>query len=82
MSGWQELPSQQKVLEYDPRYISDVQLAYTIYRHQTNNSVDMQVFEQAIQKEELEKQNSESQTMFSSAQSAWAEFLSSINLKE
>lgn len=46
MSGFKYLPNQEEVLRYDPRYISDIKLAHTIYAHQANNSFEMKMYEQ------------------------------------
>lgn len=46
MSGFQRLPTQNEVMEYDPRYISDMRLAHQIYSHQGNQSAPMKLFEQ------------------------------------
>lgn len=46
MSGFQRLPTQTEVMEYDPRYISDMRLAHQIYSHQGNQSAPMRLFEQ------------------------------------
>lgn len=46
MSSFQRLPIQDEVLQYDPRYISDLRLAHQIYSHQGNQSAPMKLFEQ------------------------------------
>lgn len=46
MSGFQRLPLQTEVMEYDPRYISDMKLAYQIYSHQGNQSAPMRLYDQ------------------------------------
>lgn len=46
MSGFQRLPIQEEVMAYDSRYISDMQLAYQIYSHQTNDNAIMRLYEE------------------------------------
>ncbi len=46
MSGFKELPNQEQVGKYDPRYISDMKLAMHLYSHQHNNSPVMKMYEQ------------------------------------
>ena len=46
MSGFQRMPTQDEVLEYDDRYLSDMKLLYNIYAHQGNQSLVMRLFEQ------------------------------------
>lgn len=48
MSGFQRLPSQDEVLAYDPRYLSDIRLAHQIYSHQGNSSAPQQMLEQYL----------------------------------
>lgn len=45
MSGFQRLPTQEEVKQYDPRYLSDIKLAYQIYSHQNNESAPMKLLE-------------------------------------
>lgn len=45
MSGFQRLPTQDEVMSYDPRFVSDLRLAHQIYAHQGNTSVPMRLFE-------------------------------------
>lgn len=46
MSGFQRLPTQDEVMAYDERYLSDIKLMYQIYSHQGNQSLPMQLLEQ------------------------------------
>lgn len=46
MSGFKRLPTQDEVLAYDPRWISDMRLAHQLYDHQTNQTAVMQLFDQ------------------------------------
>jgi hypothetical protein len=46
MSGFQRLPTQEEVMNYDPRYISDIRLMHMIYSHQGNNTAVMQLYQQ------------------------------------
>lgn len=62
LSGFERLPSQDEVLEYDPRWISDMHLAYKLYAVQTNKSQIKQQFDKLIsaqkQQEEADKYRS------------------------
>ena len=55
MSDFKHLPTQDEILRYDKRYLSDIRLAYTIYSHQGNNSPIMQIFEQLTANEQAMK---------------------------
>ncbi|RMG84828.1 MAG: hypothetical protein D6712_10590 [Chloroflexi bacterium] len=46
MSGFQRLPTQKEVMEYDPRYISDMELMWQIYAHQHNDSLQMKMLDE------------------------------------
>ncbi len=48
MSGFQTLPTQDDVSRYDERWVSDMQLAKTLYDFQNNNSQEMRLFNKAI----------------------------------
>lgn len=45
MSGFKELKTQDEIMAYDPRWIGDMHLAYTLYSHQKNQSAVMKLFE-------------------------------------
>lgn len=45
MSGFKRLPHHTEVLSYDPRWISDMQLAHQLYSHKKNSSPVMQMGE-------------------------------------
>lgn len=53
MSEFQRLPTQDEVMAYDARYISDMKLAHTIYSHQGNKSAVMQQYEQLQAQQDL-----------------------------
>ncbi len=55
MSDFKHLPTQQEVQQYDPRWISDMKLAYKIYSHQGNNSAAMNRVEQWMQQHDQRK---------------------------
>jgi len=48
MSGFQRLYTQDEVMVYDPKWIGDMSLAYTIYSHKSNTSPIMALYEQWI----------------------------------
>lgn len=46
-SDFKYMPTQDEVGRYDPRWISDMQLAYTIYRFYANKDQKFQIMENA-----------------------------------
>ena len=46
VSDFQRLPSQDEIMRYDPRWISDMQLAHRIYSFYGNRSPLFQILEQ------------------------------------
>lgn len=46
MSGFQHLYNQDEIMAFDPRYISDMRLAYRLYSHQGNQTAPMKLLEQ------------------------------------
>ena len=46
MSDFRRLPTQSEVAAYDPRWISDLRLAHSIYAHQSNNEPVMRMFDE------------------------------------
>ncbi len=55
MSDFRELPNQDDIKRFDPRWIEDMKLAHTLYAHQGDNSFEMQMLEKLqAQKERKE----------------------------
>lgn len=46
-SGFERLPTQEDVMRYDPRWVSDMQLAYRIYSFYKNDSPLFNIMDQA-----------------------------------
>lgn len=59
MSDFHRLPTQDEVLSYDPRYISDMKLAHTIYSHQGNKSTVMQQYEMLQAQQDIKNNTKE-----------------------
>jgi hypothetical protein len=53
ISDFKRLPTQDEVLSYDPRYISDIKLMYWLYSYQGNQSAVMKMFTELEAKQNL-----------------------------
>ncbi len=53
MSGFTKMPTQDEIDLYDKRWVDDMRLCMTIYRHQGNNSPEQRMVESFIAKEKF-----------------------------